>query len=478
MKKYVTSGKLLFALFAIALFTGYCKSSGIRKEAAPLASGISGDSVVKIATDAYIFGYPLVLMHETMKTSTNVEKSAWNSVFAPKNQFGHFRSFPDASFKAVVKPNNDTYYSVAWLDLATDAQVLTVPDTKNRYYLLPMLDAYTNVFASIGKRTTGTKADTFLITGPNFKGQVPANMTEVKSPTNMAWIIGRTQVNSAKDGKELVYAIQDGFTLTPLGSWGKSYIPGLNKVDPSISTNPPAFVEKMDITVFFNELNRTMAENPPAKQDSVILRKLAAIGIGAGKEFSLENFDAKTQESLKGLPALIHQRLREAVGKLGSLENSWNVARNELGSYGINYDLRAAVALFGLGANFNADASYPNCQVDVDGNKLNGANKYTIQFEKGQTPPANAFWSLTMYGANELLVENPLNRYVLGDRSPMKYSADGSLVIYIQHDRPSADKVANWLPAPKDAFSVTMRIYWPKESYLNGSWKIPGIVKM
>lgn len=478
MKEITRGGRAIVGVLAIVILAFSCKSSGSKTEATGSTTALSPDSIISLAKQAYIFGYPLVLMNETMKTSTNVEKPVWNNAFAPKNQFGHFRSFPDATFKAVVKPNNDTYYSIAWLDLKADAQVLTVPDTKDRYYLLPMLDAYTNVFASPGKRTTGTKADTFLITGPDFKGQVPANMTELKSPTNMAWILGRTQVNSAKDGKDVVYKIQDGFTLTPLGKWGTAYKPELNKVDPSISTAPPVFVEKMDITTFFNELNKLMAENPPSKDDAPMLEKLAAIGVGAGKQFSLDGYDAKTQEALKALPATLHQSLREAVGKLGTLENGWNVTRSGLGVYGTNYDLRAMVALFGLGANLNVDASYPNSQVDAEGNKLNGINKYVIHFDKGQMPPANAFWSLTMYGADELLVDNPLNRYVLGDRSPMKYNADGSLDIYIQHERPGKDKEANWLPAPDGPFSVTMRLYWPKDSYLNGSWKTPGIVKV
>lgn len=464
----------VIGLMVINLVIGSCNSSGSKNEAAAGKATLSPDSVLSLAQQAYIFGYPLVLMYETMRTSTNLEKSVWNSAFAPSNQFGHFRTFPDATFKAVVKPNCDTYYSSAWLDLASPL-VLTVPNTKGRYFLLPMLDAYTNVFASPGKRTTGTAGDTFLITPPSYSGKVPANMTEIKSPTRMVWILGRTQVNSAADGKNVVHKIQDGYTLTPLEKWGTSYKPEPNKVDPSISNNPPVYVEKMDISSFFNLMNRLMAENPPSAADVQQLEKLAAIGIGAGKQFSLDAYDEKTQQALKDLPAKVHEGLRNTAGSMGTLENGWNVTRTGIGSYGTNYQLRALLALIGLGANLNADASYPNCQVDVDGNKLNGQNKYVIHFDKDQTPPVNAFWSLTMYGPDELLVDNPINRYVLGDRSPMKFNADGSLDIYIQHERPGKDKEANWLPAPDGPFSVTMRLYWPKESFLNGTWKIPGI---
>src|ERR1700744_5158136 len=189
------------------------------------------DSLFILAKQAYVYGFPLVMMYETERSAVNHEKAIWGNVFAPINQFGHFRTFPDATFKGVVKPNCDTYYSSAWLDLAGEPLVLTVPDTKGRYYLLPMMDAYTNVFASPGKRTTGTKAQEFLITGPQYTGPVPGTMTQIKSPTNMVWILGRTQVNSPGDGKDIVYKIQDGYTLTPLSKWGKAYKPANGTVD-------------------------------------------------------------------------------------------------------------------------------------------------------------------------------------------------------------------------------------------------------
>lgn len=466
---------LLTLAMAIAMAFTSCGSGDSNTSSASETTTLSKDSIISLAKEAYIFGYPMIVMHQTMRTATNLETSVWNNAFAPVNQFGHYRSFPDATFKAVVKPNCDTYYSSAWLDLSGDALVLTVPDTKGRYYLLPMLDAYTNVFASPGKRTTGTAADTFLITGPSFKGQVPVNMTEIKSPTSMVWILGRTQVNSAADGKKVVEPIQNGYTLTPLASWGTAYKPAKHTVDSSISKNPPVFVEKMEVEKFFNELNTLMVANPVAKEDSALLKNLAAIGIGAGKTFTLDAFDAATQEALKAIPAEFHKGFREAATKVGTLENNWNVTRSGVGSYGTNYKMRSFIALIGLGANLNADASYPNCQLDADGNKLDGSKKYVIHFNKGETPPANAFWSLTMYGPDELLVANPINRFAIGDRNPLKYNADGSLDIYIQNERPSKDKEANWLPAPTTGFSVTMRLYWPKESFLNGSWKIPAI---
>src|ERR1700743_663055 len=209
------------------------------------------DSVITLVQQAYIYGFPLVMMYESIRSTTNYAWPVETSFFAPVNQLAHFRTFPDAKFRSMVKPNNDTYYSNAWLGLAEEPIVLSVPDTNGRYYLLPMFDAYTNVFASPGKRTTGTAAQTFLITGPDFNGNIPEGMQQIKAPTNMVWILGRTQVNSPQDGKEVVYAIQEGYELTLLSYWGPRYQPVPHAVDNNIALNAPEFVENMDISTFF-----------------------------------------------------------------------------------------------------------------------------------------------------------------------------------------------------------------------------------
>ncbi len=433
------------------------------------------ESIVSLAQKAYIYGFPLVMMYESMRSTTNYETPIYNSFFAPINQFAHFRTFPDAKFRSMVKPNNDTYYSNAWLDLSKGPLVLSVPDTQGRYYLLPMFDAYTNVFASPGKRTTGTTAQTFLITGPSFSGIVPDGMQQIKAPTNMVWILGRTQVNSPQDGKDVVYPIQDGYRLTPLSHWGTAYQPEMHEVDTAIPLNAPEFVENMDINTFFSILNQQLAQNPPPEADAPLLAKLAAIGVGPGKQYDLSGFDSGTQAALKALPAAVLAQLRGIVTKGGKHENNWGINRTGVGSYGTDYLLRAIFALVGLGANLNADASYPNCQLDSNGDRLDGNKNYTLHFEKGQTPPANAFWSLTIYGHDDFLVDNPIDRYSVGDRSDLRYNAHGSLDIYIQHLPPENSKQSNWLPSPQGLFSLTMRVYWPKASYLDGSWKIPPV---
>jgi hypothetical protein len=465
-----------YLMFLSATFLILSCSESPKTATKSASQTVSSDSIVTLAKKAYVYGYPLVIMYETMRSATNVEAPVPNSLSSPQNQFAHFRSFPDATFKDVVKPNNDTYYSTAWLDLSPEPQVLTVPDTKNRYYLLPMLDAYTNVFASPGKRTTGTKADTFLITGPGYRGSVPTGMQQIKAPTSLVWLLGRTQVNSPQDGSSTVKNIQGKYRLTPLSLWGTSYVASKNVVNNSLDkTPPPLRVEKMNVDSFFNLLNVLLAKYPPPPADSMLLNDIAAINIGAGKNFSVKDFDADLQQTLQTVPSTIHKQMREALGKLGTLENGWNVTRSNLGSYGTNYDLRTMISIIGLGCNLNADACYPNCQVDVNGEKLDGSKKYIIHFDKGQAPPANAFWSITMYGADEFLVPNPINRFAIGDRDHLKYNKDGSLDLYIQKDSPGKDKEANWLPSSPTRFSLTMRMYWPKDEFLNGTWKIPGV---
>jgi DNA sulfur modification protein DndE len=470
--------KTTLALSLITVFAAitFRCNPPVNKQALPAKAELSSDSVVALIEQAYLFGYPTVLMDATRLVSTNFPAPVPGKSLAPVNQFGHFETFPDADFKDVVKPNCDTYYSIAWLDLKQEPIVLSVPDTKGRYYLLPMLDAYTNVFASPGKRTTGTSAGNFLITGPAFAGIIPEGMKEIKAPTNMVWILGRTQTNSKQDGATVVRSIQQGYRLSPLSKWGSAYTPQKHVVDTTISkTPPPVAVEQMDIEVFINRLNQLMLVNPPAASDSGILKKLEAVGVGAGKQFNMADYDNETQDKIRAIPRTVHQQLRDAASKMGTLENGWNVVRTGMGSYGNNYVARALVALIGVGANLNADASYPNCMIDENGEKLTGTRKYVIHFDKGQTPPVNAFWSVTMYGPDDLLVTNPINRYAIGDRDKLKYNKDGSLDIFIQHNSPGKDKESNWLPSGKDGFSLTMRLYWPKEEFVNGRWKLPAV---
>lgn len=467
----------LATTLCVALFLAGCTSGN--KNTSGSGAALPADSVLAIAEDAYVFAIPLALMDITRKKLTNVVEPV-NGKAAPPNQIAISTSFPDAKFKEVVRPNADTYYSCSSMDLKNEPLVFSLPNTNGRYYLMPMLDAYTNVFASPGKRTDGTDAKTFLITGPQWKGTVPEGMKEIKAPTNMVWLIGRTQVNSKEDGEKVVVPLEKQYSLVPLSAYGKPYTPPKGTVDSTLSKEDPnSQVKAMPLVDFFNYVNTLMIENPPAAADSTAMKRFARIGVAPGAKFDVSSFDTATQRKLAGLPRSVFTKMDEVlVAGVGKPVNGWSILVKGMGNYGTDYDQRALVAYIGLGANLPEDAVYPTCAVDDKNEKLSGANKYVIHFEKGQLPPANAFWSITMYDNDGYFIDNALNRYSIGDRSNLKANADGSVDIYFQNTSPEKDKESNWLPCPAGEFNLTMRLYWPKEELLNGSWTPPPVKRV
>jgi len=433
--------------------------------------------VRSLAEEAYVFGYPLVIMDITYGVTTNV--SAPVGFKAPPNRFVHMPAFPDASFTDVVSPNADTLYSAGWLNLTEEPIVLSVPKM-NRYYLIPMLDLWSNVFASPGTRTSGNEKADFVVTGPGWSGTLPAGLKHIEAPTSLVWLIGRTQTNGKSD-YEAVHAIQAQYKLTPLSHWNKDVAPtAAAAVDPAIDiTTPPVEqVAKLDPSAFFNRLALLMKTNPPASADAPMLAKLAQIGIVPGQPFELGKGGADFAKAVADGASAGKAKVKElGAHPGGEIVNGWIVLRHGIGSYGTNYATRAGVALFGLGANLPEDAIYPGTRVDGDGQALVGTNRYVLHFAKGQLPPVNAFWSLTMYNEKQAFVDNPLSRYAIGDRDALKSNADGSLDIHIQHDSPGNAKESNWLPAPAGPFNVLLRMYWPKDEVLTGRWSPPPVTK-
>lgn len=439
---------------------------------------LSEDQAFQLGIEAYIFGYPLILMDITKAVTTAV--SAPQGFKAPINQFAHLKAFPDASFTAVVSPNADTLYSSAWLDLSVEPIVLSLPDTKERYYLMPMLDAWTNIFASPGKRTTGTKKGDFAIVPPNWTGKLPEEIQKIQSPTSMVWIIGRTQTNGKAD-YDAVHAIQNQYQLTPLSQWGKAYQPPTNvPITDGIDVKTPPIdqVKNLDAASFFTRMCHLMKDNPPSAQDQEMIEKLAKIGLKPSKDF---NFQALEPAIIKGLERSISTGYEQVV-KVGEnpkaeIKNNW-LMTYDLGSYGTNYLHRTGVAWVGLGANLPEDAIYPMTRVDENGEPLNGKYHYIIHFEADEIPPVNAFWSITMYNDEQCFVDNPINRYAVDDCSSLTFNKDGSLDIYIQHDSPSKNQESNWLPSPSEEFNLIMRLYSPKTIVLDKTWCPPPVKRI
>ncbi|CDR33001.1 DUF1254 domain-containing protein [Criblamydia sequanensis] len=438
---------------------------------------INEEEAKKIAEEAYIYGYPLVTMDLTKKVMTNTLKS--NGFKAPLGQFANAREYPNASFKDVTAPNADTLYSSAWIDLKKEPYVLHVPNEMGRYYLMPLLSAWTNVFEVPGTRTFGTDAADFVITGPNWTGPLPKGLKEFKSPTNLVWILGRTYSSGTPEDYKKVHALQDQYSLTPLSFYGKPYTPTDGILDPNIDMKTPVRdqVNQLTLEEFFNRLSSLMVDNPPSKMDAPILAAMAKIGLKPGEEFKLDKLNRNIADSLADTPKEAQKKIMEHEKSAGLKVNGWTFTL-DTGTYGTDYLQRAFITAIGLGANLPKDAIYPEAKVDGSGKPLSGQNKYVLHFKKGETPPVNGFWSLTMYDKDYFFVDNPLNRYTLSPRNALQYNEDGSLDLYIQNAKPEKGKEANWLPAPQGPFVLMMRLYWPKDEILKGQWTPPPIQKL
>jgi hypothetical protein len=464
--------------------TAICAALVLAGFGTPADADIDATEALGIATDAYVYGYSLVTTDVTRIQMSNIP--AVEELRAPLNQFANVKRYPPADYRGVSAPNADTLYSVAWLDLA-EPQVFSHPAMGKRYYLFPMIDLWMTIFASPGARTTGENAANFLITGPGWKGEVPEGLQHIQSATRYVVILGRTYADGTDADYEAANALQAQYKITPLSAWGKPYTPKAPPVDPnpgiSMTDKPQEVILAMGTEGYFNWLSKRMCEAAPAyPSDGPMLARMAKIGIVPCKPFSLAKLGPAVQAALEDLPHAALGKVGANQKSLGSEANGWLLTKG-LGQYGTDYMKRAVVAAFGWPANLQDDAVYPYTTVDVKGETLTGANKYTLTFAKGQTPPVNAFWSITMYEVDQgwWFVPNPLNKFTVSPRDNLKSNADGSVTLYFQNESPGKDKEANWLPAPKGEFIPMMRMYWPKEtppSVLDGSWVPPRIERL
>ncbi len=471
MKHKVLS--IILLLSVVSIIAAGCAKAPV---AQPGPEAITTQDAESVAYSATVYGFPMVVMDLTRQVFTAVAAPGSNG--SPVNQFGNKKVFPDASFTNVVRPNADTLYSSAWLDAAAEPIILSVPDMQGRYYLMPILNYWTDVIGSPGSRTTATGGN-FAITGPNWKGKLPKDVTEIKSNTRFAWIVGRIACTGPSD-YENVWKLQDQLKLTPLSAWGTDYVPPTNvPVDASVNTAaaPLSQLLAMDAPTFFDRLCRLMVENPPYEADAPLLYGASFIGIKPGADY--KSFFAGLSPDMQ---SAIQSGYQLALTKIpaspqADVKNGWQLSYGT-GDYGINYMFRAAIAYLGLGANLVEDAFYPASYTDANGAKYNSDQKYILHFAQDQIPPVNGFWSLSMYNDKIMFVDNPINRYSLGSLSdpPLVQNPDGSLDIYIQRDAPDEAKTPNWLPAPASGvFSLTLRLYWPKQPVLDRTWIPPAV---
>jgi hypothetical protein len=455
-------------------------------EAVKAQSPLTEEEAYAIGVNAYLYFYPLVTMDITRKQLTNTELG--KGIGGPMNTFANISEYPTADMKVVVRPNFDTLYSSAWLDLTKEPVIVSVPDTGGRYYLLPMLDMWTDVFASPGWRTTGTLAGNFIVVPPGWRPdlrdrlieefKLPKDTQRVDSPTPYVWIIGRTKTDGPQD-YEAVHKIQAGYKITPLSQWGKAPETIDAKINSTIDmkTPPKIQVDTMPASEFFAYAAELMKLHPPHITDQPIIALMKRIGIEVGKSFDMDKVDPAVKKGLERAPQGAQELMQWKTPTLARVVNGWLMNTDTMGVYGNYYLKRAIVTQFGLGANLPEDAIYPSNLGDDSGKPLDGANKYTIHFDKGATPPVGAFWSITLYDQDGFQIANQLYRFAVSSWMPLTYNQDGSLDLYFQNQSPGAAKEANWLPAPKGPFSLLMRLYAPKSEALTGKWNPPPVVR-
>ncbi len=450
----------------------------------PLFAGIavaqpSRDEIYAIARDAWLYGYPIVTMDATMRQATNVPDAGTINMRAPINQFAHARAYPAADERDVVRYNFDTLYSLAWLDLGAEPVIVSVPDMGDRYYLLPMLDMWTDVFAVVGTRTTGQGAGDYGLVALGWEGELPDGVARIDAPTPLVWIIGRTQTDGPAD-YDAVRAVQAQYRLTPLSAWGGDYAAPAGEVDQAVDnvTPPLEQVHAMTGVQFLSRLAGIMETIPPHPNDQPILARLAKLGFTPGERFDAAALSPDAAATIDRAVADQLAAMPEAVLRNGEEMGTWRVNRRNIGTYGTSYMQRALVTMGGLGANLPEDAIYPFAFVDGEGAPLDGANAYVLHFPAEGLPPAAAFWSLTMYDDTGFQVPNPIDRFAVGSYSDFAFNADGSLDIYVQASSPGPDREANWLPAPEGSFQPTLRLYSPLPEALGGGWAPPPFEKV
>jgi hypothetical protein len=424
----------------------------------------------ELGREAYAYGLPLLEFLRVRAEMTSV-KAPDGRGNAPVNTFSHARGFATPSSRTVVAPNVDTLYSIAHLDLGKGPVVLSHPDMGRRFFGFQFLDPYTNVIGYAGTRTTGRDAGRVQIAWTRRPGRRTPGVRSIRSPYRRVWVIGRTLAADTRADQRRARAKMLRYRLSPA--------PRLRSRRPGRPRRAPLPTDGLEL---LDALGRALAQNPPPARDRPLLDRLAQVGVGPGLRPSEAGLSpdvvAALRDGVEREAAEAPGRVRADVARQAIAAGGWLSLNPRIGRYGMDYDLRAAVALIGLGANTPAEAIYPTALADGDGAFLTGAGRYRLVFERGREPPVRAFWSLTMYDSDGYLVPNPARRYAIGpSHPPLVRRRDGSIVVLIQREQPATGAV-NWLPAPPGGFRLNLRLYWPERSALTGAWRPPTVERI
>lgn len=410
-----------------------------------------------LGVQAYIYGYPLVASAKTMTEMTQQR--------APFNQFYYADSLATPAYRDIVTPNSDTLYMSAWLDLSQTPVLLSVPaNPQNRYFTVQMLDVYTNTFRNVSNRSTEQQATRYLVVGPHWKGQAPANTSVIAAPANTVWLIGRVEVKGEADLPQAV-AFEKQIALTPADA---------TKQPPALAYPSAAKADVWTSLAFFQVMTDMLRSNPPPECDRTLLDQFALIGISADKGFDPQAIGtarlAGLQRALRDAPAIV----QNGFPGYARFHNGWG-SFSPIGTYGNQFLARAFIAYSGLGANIPEEEAYFRAFTDRTGRQLTGANSYKLHFAKAELPPTSAFWSINVYDAQLFLAETAGKRAsVRSNTGTLQYNPDGSLDLYIQREAPKG-KESNWLPTPAGDFNLVLRVFAPAPSMLNKQHSWPAV---
>jgi hypothetical protein len=412
---------------------------------------------------AFIYSFPV---HDLARTRLLFTQQPDNPRNVAPNMLQHNRKLLDHRARQVTMPNNDTLYSSAWLDLSAGPLLLTVPDMGDRYYSFAMMDIFTNNFACVGSRTTGSGATTFAIAGPGWDKESPSGTRLVRSPSNDVWLLGRVLTDGQDDLPE-VHRLQNAMRLEPLAGSANARL----YVAKATEHTPAAFLDLV---------NEALGRNPVPKHERAMVDDFAAVGIRPGMPGAWQQLDEEVRNAWTVLMPLMFRELKslpaDSLQSVRKSSDCWVGGRDNIGNFGDDYRYRAFICLSGLGALERAEAIYLTCRVDTLGERLSGEHCYRLHVPAGV--PVDAFWSLSMYefqpDGRGFFVENPLGRYTIGDRTPgLLSNPDGSADLWLQSGAPDGNRKANWLPAPAGMFSLALRFYQPRKALLDRSFAVP-----
>lgn len=459
---------------------------------ASLAASLAAPAVVRaqettaalkdLARRATIYLFPVYEMYRTRWQATVNEA---NPSRQRLNRFRHIGQLADHRARAVTTPNNDTFYSSAWLDLSVDPMFLTVPPVGDLYYSYAFMDLFTNNFAYVSHRLHGGEPPTHMIVGPSWTGDASSEVKLVRAPTNSVWLLGRILVDGP-DEVDRVRILQARALLeTPDQRNERRIVEARDlmsqrsaaPVEPVAGWPPPNPTDPFDL---FEATMRALGESPLPQRDRAVLEAFAPLRLAPGRRFDGRAFSEPERRAIQAGIEQGRVEIRAAGGRYGRTVDGWTYGERHLGNFGEDYLYRASVALTGLAALEPAEAVYLACNTDSNGRPLSGANTYRLTFPANNLPPARAFWSLAMYEVTPegraFFIDNPIGRYSIGDRTPgLHKSADGSLTIYLQRERPEGERAANWLPAPSGPMRLVLRAYEPQDSLIQGLYRAPGV---